>query len=656
MKTRIVTLLMALFAFAWSAKADEITSMKLTISFNYGEFFEETFPPQGWTDLDITDEPATSIRIKKVEVQTSGTVSDVVFEATMYKTEIGLRPDDGWRTFNLSQQGNAWVIDFGENAPDLIDSEMGFSPRTFQFHVTAKDGSGNDIFYNNGGLDYKVLFVKGNASQQIKSLKLTVRHNKGEAFTQEFPAENFPEFDLTDKQTTSLIIEKVEVEADASVSDVNFYGTIFSANSSPSPNEWQSFPLQSQGGGNWVLDMGAGVELIESKWLTENKTKTFEFFVQAKDGSGNDIYYNNGGEDYKVTFTTGESGGQKIQFVGDNAGTIVLRADNNELSYTFDKNGNRNPNYQPGQVNSLSIEQFSVMFSHADGVDFNDVSLQYKVYEEGHADEVGWNRIDAMSYNYLDGNTVYFYNQKANCEVTNGLEPGKEYVLEMIFQVVADGKYFFLGKDKEDSRFRFSRTGGGGQTEGIRSFKLTVSCDGEVFTEEFPATGWPAQIIPGQTASIKILKAEVEASEAVTYVGFCYTMYDTEDGWQHDDSAWHWVGCKNIGDGHWVLDFGEGQELIESEWLTESKTKTFEFFADGGDDNKNKFQYANGISDYGYNNNYKVTFTTGPNDDAISPIPASKNKDGALYNLAGQHVNDNYRGIVISAGKKILKK
>ena len=151
MKTRILTLLMTLFAFAWSAKADEITSMKLTISHNFGEFFEVSFPAQGWPDLNLTDESTTSIRIKRVEVQTSGTVSNVVFKATMYKTEKGLQPDDDWRTFDLPRQGNTWVLDFGDEAPDLIESEMSPAPRTFQFFVQAQDGSGKAIYYNNGG-------------------------------------------------------------------------------------------------------------------------------------------------------------------------------------------------------------------------------------------------------------------------------------------------------------------------------------------------------------------------------------------------------------------------------------------------------------------------------------------------------------------------
>jgi len=655
MKTRIFTLLMSLLAFVWGAKADEITSMTLTISFNGGDYFEVPFPAQGWPDLDITDELATSIRIKKVEVQTSGTVSNVVFEATMYKTENGLRPDDGWRTFDLVQNGNTWALDFGDAAPDLIDSEMGSSPRTFQFHVKGKNGSGTDIYYNNGGQDYKVLFVKGSVSPSsdgIKNMRLTIRYNGGESFTQDFPAEDFPVIDLTDERTTSLIIEKVEVEAEESVSDVSFSGTMYSTSQGGPSDEWRTFPLQNQGGGNWVLDMGEGVELVESKWLTENKTKTFQFFVQAKDGEGYDIYYNNGGEDYKVTFTTGEGGDDdwKVKFLDDVTAELDLRVNDELRVYAFYGDGSRTPEEQPGRLSSLTIEQFDIIFRIKEGLSTKDVSLQYKVYEEGHADEGWWNRIDAQQYFDQGGNIMYCHAGNLGQQVADGLEVGKNYVLEVCYQVVVNGDYIFLGKEKESSKFRFS-VEENVQPEGIRSFKLTVNCDGEVFTESFPESGWDNVVIPDETFSLKILKAEVEASESVSYVGLCSTIYDTSDGWQHDTGAWDWVPLENQGGGYWVLDFGDGKELIEGDWLMQSKTKTFEFFADGGDAYDNKYKFNNG-SEY---NNYKVTFTTVEDPDGIHIIPDSQKKNGEVYNLAGQRVSKDYKGIVISNGKKILK-
>ena len=807
MKARILTLFMALFAFAWSAKADEITSLKLTISHNGGEFREVSFPAEGWPDLDLTDESTTSIRIKRVEVQTSGTVSNVVFKATMYKTEKGLQPDDGWRTFDLPRQGNTWVLDFGDEAPDLIDSEMGPAPRTFQFFVQAQDGSGKAIYYNNGGQDYKVLFVNGGGSSSsgdIKNLTLTIRLNGGEAFTQDIPAENFPIVDLTDERTTSLIIVKVEVEAEESVSDLQFNGTMYSASEgSPSnDDEWRSYSLQNKGNGKWELDMGEGFELVEPDWLNKPKTKTFEFYVQGTNGSGSQFFYNNGGANYKVTFSTGESTDWKIKFLDGITAGLTFSLDGEDRVYTFNGAGDRVPEDQLGQLSSLAIDGFALQFYRAEGVKTNDVSLQYRLYEEGQEPEGGWNRIDATHLDQEEGNKMFCYAEDVERNVTNGLEPNRVYILEVNYQVVVDGEYFFLGKNKESSKFRFTltenvvqdeiysviltlkhnggepyevyfehenmptlnlegqttslkimkaevwtsegvqsvnvvgtmyntenggptggdewrsmpltqsdngywlldfdkegyeivedewinndksktfqfyvtavdrqgngiiydnegqdykvsfTTGSGSGGDGILSMTLTVSCDGEVFTESFPSDGWEIHAIEGLVSSIKVMRVEVETSESLTYVGFCSTIYDTADGWQHDDTAWDWIPMDNQGGGHWVLDWGEGRECVASEWLDQNVTKTLEFFADGGDANGNKYKYANGTSDYGYDNNYKVTFTPGVDPDGISLVSASK-ENGATYNLAGQRVRKDYKGIVITNGRKVLIK
>lgn len=807
MKARILTLFMALFAFAWSANADGITSLKLTISHNGGEFREVSFPAEGWPDLDLTDESTTSIRIKRVEVQTSGTVSNVVFKATMYKTEKGLQPDDDWRTFDLPRQGNTWVLDFGDEAPDLIDSEMGPAPRTFQFFVQAQDGSGKAIYYNNGGQDYKVLFVNGGGSSSsgdIKNLTLTIRLNGGEAFTQDIPAENFPIVDLKDERTTSLIIVKVEVEAEESVSDLQFNGTMYSASEgSPSnDDEWRSYSLQNKGNGKWELDMGEGFELVEPDWLNKPKTKTFEFYVQGTNGSGSQLFYNNGGANYKVTFSTGEGADWKIKFLDGITAGLTFSLDGEDRVYTFNGAGDRVPEDQLGQLSSLAIDGFALQFYRAEGVKTNDVSLQYRVYEEGQEPEGGWNRIDATHLDQEEGNKMFCYAEDVERNVTNGLEPNRVYILEVNYQVVVDGEYFFLGKNKESSKFRFTlmenvvqdeiysviltlkhnggepyevyfehenmptlnlegqttslkimkaevwtsegvqsvnvvgtmyntenggptggdewrsmpltqsdngywlldfdkegyeivedewinndksktfqfyvtavdrqgngiiydnegqdykvsfTTGSGSGGDGILSMTLTVSCDGEVFTESFPSEGWEIHAIEGLVSSIKVMRVEVETSESLTYVGFCSTIYDTADGWQHDDTAWDWIPMDNQGGGHWVLDWGEGRECVASEWLDQNVTKTLEFFADGGDANGNKYKYANGTSDYGYDNNYKVTFTPGVDPDGISLVSASK-ENGATYNLAGQRVRKDYKGIVITNGRKVLIK
>ncbi|MBO7120402.1 MAG: hypothetical protein J6W03_08815 [Bacteroidaceae bacterium] len=639
-------------------------------------------------------------------------------------------------------------------------------------------------------------------ADEITSLKLTISHNGGPAFTQEFPSSGWEELVLGE-QTTSLIISKVEVQTSGSMQAVMFQGTMYNTSQGgPSgSNEWRTMPLENKGNGKWELDMGEGIDLIEADWLGQNKTKTFEFYVQAYNGSGNQFLYNNGGANYKVTFSTGDGADWKIKFLDGITAGLTFSLDDSYKEYNFNGAGDRVPEDQLGELSSLCIEQFALQFYTADGVKTNDVSLQYRIYEEGQEPEGGWNRIDATYLDNEEGNKMFCYTDMMGINVTNGLEPNKDYVLEVNYQVVVDGEYIFLGKNKESSKFRFFltentsqeeiysviltlkhndgepfemyfdhenaaplnlegqttslkimkaevwtsdgiigvdvvgtmfntenggpageewramplnqssngywmldfgkegyeiveeewlnknksktfqfyvkgqdgsgndilynnagadykinfTTGNGGGEEGIRSFKLTVNCDGEVFTESFPSEGWENHVIEGLTSSIKLMRVEVESSESLTYMGFCSTIYDTADGWQHDDTAWDWIPMENQGGGHWVLDWGEGRELIEREWLSQNLIKTLEFFADGGDANGNQYKYANGISDSGYDNNYKVTFTTGIDPDGISLVSASK-ENGATYNLAGQRVDKDYKGIVVTRGRKVLVK
>ena len=646
---------MTLFVFVWSVKADEIQGFTITMSRNGGEFENVSFSAEGESDIDFSEDPTTSLIIKKIEAHADGTVSNVVFSATMYKTANGLRPDDGWRSFDLvDRHGGKWVLDLGDGV-DLIDEEMGGSPRTFQFYLKGQDGSGNDIYCNNGGQDYKILFSKSGTSLPIKNLILTVRLNGGEAFTQEIPAEGFPVVDLTDEQTTSLIIEKIEVQAIESVSDVSFLGTMYSTNSGSSGDEWREYNMEYKSNGRWMLYFGEGVELVEEDWIGQNKTKTFEFYVKGEDGSGNDIFYNNGGANYKVTFSTGEGDDWKVKFLDEVTAELDLRVNDELWVYAFYGDGSRDPSEQPGRLSSLTIEQFDIIFRVKEGLSTKDVSLQYKVYEEGHADEGWWNRIDAQQYFNQGDNIMYCHAENLGWQVADGLEVGKNYVLEVCYQIVINGEYIFFGKDTEDCKFRFCYEDGVVPQEGIRSMALTINCDGEVFTQSLPSEGWEIHAIEGLVSSIKVMRVEVETSESLTYMGFCSTIYDTADGWQHDDTAWDWIPMENQGGGHWVLDWGEGKEFIASEWLNQNVTKTLEFFADGGDANGNKYKYANGISDYGYDNNYKVTFTPGVDPDGISLVSASK-ENGATYNLAGQRVRKDYKGIVITNGRKVLIK
>ena len=193
------------------------------------------------------------------------------------------------------------------------------------------------------------------------------------------------------------------------------------------------------------------------------------FFVQSGDFDNNTYRYDNGGADncYRVTFTAGEGGGGedpnwKVKFYKEGTASLDLLVNGQDQSYVFNGDASRLPEMQPGDAYSLAINGFSVSFITNEGVNVKDVSLQYKVYEEGQ--DGGWNRLDAQQYNRED-----VWNEEKNrlehrmdCysygiwqDVTSGLAYGSDYVLEVMYQVIADGDYFFLGNGEESCKFKF---------------------------------------------------------------------------------------------------------------------------------------------------------------------------------------------------------
>jgi len=188
--------------------------------------------------------------------------------------------------------------------------------------------------------------------------------------------------------------------------------------------------------------------------------------------------------------------------------------------------------------------------------------------------------------------------------------------------------------------------------QNVKSFKLTINHDGEVFTESFPASDWQNIVIEGTTTSIKILKVEVEVGIPMKYIGFIGTMFNTEDGWQHDEKAWRTVDLVKLNDGLWALDMGDGEELVESEWIGKGKNKTFEFFIYAEDESGTPIHYNNG------GNNYRVSFSTSSEEDpdAIGNVNANVNANGQRYNMSGQPVTRTYRGVVIQNARKIVIK
>ena len=490
----VLLLLVAGVQTMW-AQSGQIVNVMLTVRYNGSAAFTIPIVSQGYPAMDMTSEMTSSLVIQKIDVQTTGTVSGVAFTATMYKTENGLQPDDGWRTFPLNDLGNGqWQLDLGPGI-DLIDSEM-TSPRTFQFYLKAQDGAGNDIYFNNGGEDYKLLFVPGKGDQpvtsKIKSLTLTINCD-GEQFTQSFPSEGWEPLVIPGK-TKSIKILRAEIETDAELYYAGFIATMYNAEDGWQHDDdaWTTTSLQNEGNGIWAVSVDGGFELVESEWLVKNKTKTFEFFIYAEDQNKNAFQYDNGGSNYKVTFSTGEGGGGddkgKVRFMELSTATISLKVNNDETrGYVFDGDGTRYPSDMPlGDLYSLKIDGYYLTCLFTSEAE-RDVTLQYKVYEAGGDGQ--WNGIRPDTDNLLvmwdpDAQEniyeLFCLADGLDLDVCSGLEYGKDYVLELTYQVIAYGNYYFFGRGLETTRFPFHYD----NETGIRTIgngQLTIDNAGETY-------------------------------------------------------------------------------------------------------------------------------------------------------------------------------
>ena len=78
------------------------------------------------------------------------------------------------------------------------------------YDYKTSNGHGYTVYLN--GTQYNGGGSSGGTSSTgvITNMKLTIKHNGGNAFTQEFPASGFDTVDLTNEMTSSLIINKVE--------------------------------------------------------------------------------------------------------------------------------------------------------------------------------------------------------------------------------------------------------------------------------------------------------------------------------------------------------------------------------------------------------------------------------------------------------------
>lgn len=307
-----------------------------------------------------------------------------------------------------------------------------------------------------------VLMVLG-VQAQIKSVKFTATIN-GEQETHEIPATGFRTVDLTDAKTTSFVINSVEVETESPLTEVLLFATAYKDGRTPEPGQWGTIPLSSQGNGKWAVELN--IELVEDDWLTDPRKMVFELYLQAKDQYDNTINFDNGGEHYKILFATGDNvQSDKIKFYGNNPALITMSINGEQRQYVFSADGSYMPSDQPGELESLVIDRFEaeIVPQKASIKDEGGYTLQYKVQEEGA--DAQWNTLPMDNtiidtYYTIDDGIVtkhLFYSGRSSFDIASGLQPGKNYSLKVMFQVVTDdNEYYMFPYSKDRANFNFS--------------------------------------------------------------------------------------------------------------------------------------------------------------------------------------------------------
>ncbi len=305
----------------------------------------------------------------------------------------------------------------------------------------------------------------GAQAQSITSLKAKVSINGGAVMEQELPATGFRVVDLTDEATTSFVIKDIIVGTSGSISNVSFWVRVQKVDTS-SPHEFAEVPLTYESGvwhvsASTLEQMGFpdGVELVEPSMSSD--PRYLEFYIVAN----NSISWNNGGENYKIKFSTAGETEAKVKFYKDGTAGINISAngeEEKEITYTGDFVREKWYGWQPGEVSSLVIDDIYVAISCEDGVGISSVSMQYKVYEDGQ--EASWNTLETYQFSSKASSSKRMYRAEGLAkDVTTGLTSGKNYTLEIMYQVVTtENEYFFLAKGTHNDKFTFTFTGSTG--------------------------------------------------------------------------------------------------------------------------------------------------------------------------------------------------
>lgn len=346
----------------------------------------------------------------------------------------------------------------------------------------------------------------------------------------------------------------------------------------------------------------------DQDWVNMETKKTIEFYYEVEDVWNNYFLFNNGGNNYKVTYNRDE---EMLRVKHHEAEMHMIYTKETDGENHYDDvyfstdDGTLTQTRDLGEIHSLKLRPFSLSFYYKDSEALQDVSIQYRVYEEGHADESIWNRMDMEFSEKDETQKMARYtaaSKGSGIDVTEGLECNKSYIFEMYYDVVQDGVHYVIGSTERGvgSKIKFVRK----EKPLFKSVSLGYSINGgDPEIVMLPPSGYPVTVINEPLYSFQIYSSEIMAGDTIQSLTMSVKWHENDsDDPMNDDMPYGTWGFENsftgYGFGIWVNEIDKPQNLIQPHWREEKKRVTVWINFEGYDANGNVFYYNNGGKNY----------------------------------------------------------
>ena len=453
-------------------------------------------------------------------------------------------------------------------------------------------------------------------------------------------------------------------------------------------NEWHDVSATSDGAGNWTFT--GPIDLYElagddGNWL-------LKFYVEGISG-GTSVKDDDNGAYYLFNFTiaSGGSGGGSdwtVKYYSESTATVDLTWNGTtNKKYSYNGEGVREQFYgeNPGEVGSLVINGFTTRFIYNKdaGVGIQSVTLQYRINVDGAEGE--WNglngTLDTEETIWNPEKERYEYRRiysasNLNLDVVNayGLEPGHNYELQLMYQVVTTaGDDIFMRQGANDMKLAFTVTEQSaaptykGMTaqfliNGSEEINLIQTADGNPYSANdgnnitnvagLTLNGYSVTLggdnIQGVRLAWRIYPSGWYPSSEMSYM--------SDDEVQEYGYSWHYTDLSTIGSGELWSDAQSVDFLEICKSTLASKGHALE-------SNKNYRFYcyveplvSGAWLPYQEWGEYLIRFITG-DVTAVEGVTESKAKaSNVWYDLRGNRLSGkpSQKGVYINAGNKVV--